>query len=140
MDVSNHRHSLFGQSSFENVKLVGWVSFPERLLPVGVPLCKKKKSSWRAGRSHSTLPSSRVLTFCCPLHVISTVYFSFVLRLFLDCRSARDKFSSCFQGEENVSHELSVPGIGPPFFFESVVVSRFTFLNTILNVQRQQWL
>ena len=38
---------------------------------------------------HSTLLSSRALTFSCPLYVISKVSCSFALRLALGCRSAR---------------------------------------------------
>ena len=90
----------------------------------GIPSC-------RAGRS---LVSWRALTFCCPLYATSLVSFAFVFRLAPGCSSAR--FSSCLSREEACSHSLSVQ----QQFFQSGALSRFTFLNLVLNVQRQQWL
>ena len=75
--------------------------------------------SWRAGRSrtlsfsfavlfilwiafHSTLISSRALTFCCPLYAISTVSFG--------CSSVRGgHFQVVFHEKKNASHDFSAP-------------------------------
>ena len=66
---------------------------------------------------HSTHISPRALTFCGPLHAVSTVYLSFALGLVLGCSGARGGlFQVLFHDERNASHEFPVPGVGPQYF------------------------
>ena len=88
-------------------------------------------SSWRAGWSraltfsfwfsillwivfHNTLLSWSALNFCCPLYAISTVSFSFALRLSLGCSSATSGHLQLSFTRRSASHDVSAAGIGPP--------------------------
>ena len=100
VDANDHEHALK-----KKAKHVGWCSFPEGLVLVGVPLSKKFRRGKLDGREpipfsfgfsllhwvvfHATLISSRALTVCCLVYTISTVSFSFALKLALGCSSAR---------------------------------------------------
>ena len=115
-------------------------SFPEALVPFGLPSrCEFHRG---AGRSrtpsssfgfslllwivfHSTLLSSTALTFC-PLDAISTVSF---FRCPWSCPWPQQRHFSSWSRLEmrNASHKLSLQVWCP-----------FTFVSSILNVQRQQ--
>ena len=49
-------------------------------------------------------------------------------------------FYVVFHVKRNASHDLSVPSIGPPYVDVWCSLASHLFLNSILNVQRQQWL
>ena len=134
---------------FKKAKHVGWFSSPEGFF-LSASLFPKNSivESWTVANPllllivfHSTLVSSRALTFfCCPLCAISNVSFSIALRLALGCSSVRGGlFKFSFMRRKMLPHDLSASGVGPPFV-QSGAVSRFILLNSILNVQRQQWL
>ena len=83
--------------------------------------------------------SSRARTFCCPLFGKSAV-FAFALSLTLSCSSARGGlFKLSFTRKEMLLTILLLQ-VPDPHLFKSCVVSRFTLLNSIWIVQRQQWL
>ena len=89
---------------------------------------------------HSTLISSRELDIRRPWYATPVISFSFTIRLTFGCGSARGGlFNLSFTGREMLLTNLLFE-VADHLFFQSGVVSRCTLVNSILTVQRQQWL
>ena len=89
---------------------------------------------------HSTLLTSGALTIRHPLYAISKNSVAFVLGLAFGCKSVRSGFSKfSFTIKEMLLINLLFE-IWDHHQFQSCALPSVTFLNSVLNVQRHQWL
>ena len=152
VDATNHRHFFLDKHPFEGEVCRLVFSFPEGLFPVAVCLSQEFSRGEQDGREpfhfpfglllvlwimfHSKLISSIALAFRLPSYAISTLPVSLPSDLPLAAVSPEARFSSCLSREEKCFSRFFRSRYRTTIVLESVVVSRFTFLNSILNVRR----
>ena len=147
--------SFLGQSTFsKKAKNVGWFSFAEELVPVGVPLSKKFRRGEVGCREPFPFPlDSRLVFGSCVIphlsprehghHVVHCTQspqflFPLPLDLLLAAVAPEAGCSSCLAREEKCFSRFFSSKYRTAIFVESGVVSRFTSVNSIFNAQRQR--
>ena len=143
----------FWTITFLLAKHVGWFSFPGGLFPVGSLFPRNSVvESWTVAnpflfllilaysfnrssfRTYLLESIDILLSFVRNLHCLFPLPFDSPL-----AAAPLAGFSRCLSQEENASHDFLFQ-VSDQHCFKSDVVSRFTFLNSIFNAQRQQWL